>query len=183
MRLYIFRHGETFANVEKLVSDGHSPKVQLTPLGREQATKLGEELSPQNLPIIYASPYDRALQTAELVAAPHHTPITVLDDLREFSFGLTEGWSEAETFAKYNDEFNAVLNVGDEQTYQVRLPQGETKQEALQRFINVLEYIKQNCPYDKAGVATHGHIMSIYFYHLYHQVHGFKNCEYMILDI
>lgn len=183
MRLYIFRHGETFANVEKLVSDGYGPKVQLTEKGKEQALLLGKELASVKLSLIFSSPYDRALQTAKTVAAPNQTPIKILDDLREFSFGIAEGHSEAETFAKYNREFNAVLNVGDEQTYDVCLPQGESKQEALKRFIKAISYIKENCSYENVGIATHGHVMSLYYYHLYHQVHGFKNCEYMIVEI
>ena len=168
MQLYIFRHGETFANVEKIVSDGYSDKVQLTEKGKQQALQLGAELAVQKLPLIYASPYDRARQTAELVASYHQTPIEILPDLHEFSFGITEGWTEEKTFAEYNVEFNAVLNVGDENTYQIRLPEGETKAEAVKRFENALKYIKSHCPFDRAGVATHGHIMSLFYYHIYH---------------
>ena len=183
MKLYIFRHGETFANVEKVVSDGHSPVVQLTPLGKEQAQNLSRELAPVNLPLLYSSPYDRALETAKFVASAHQTPIEILDDLREFNFGVGEGKTEAEVCQLYSQQFSDVLNVGDEQTYDVHLPQGESKQEALRRFENALQYIKKNCPFPTAGVATHGHVMAIYYYHLYHQVHGFKNCEYMIIDV
>ena len=101
MQLYIFRHGETFANVEKIVSDGYSDKVQLTEKGKQQALQLGAELAVQKLPLIYVSPYDRARQTAELVASYHQTSIEILPDLHEFSFGVTEGWTEEKTFAEY----------------------------------------------------------------------------------
>lgn len=183
MKLYIFRHGETFANVDKLVSDGYSSIVQLTPLGKEQALELGKKLSPKKLPLIYSSPYDRARTTAEYVASFNQTPIEIINDLREFSFGITEGWTEEKTYKKYNFEFKSVLDVSDENTYNISLPEGESKQEALNRFLQALTFIKNNCPYEQVGVATHGHIMSLYYYHLYKQVHGFKNCEVLEVEI
>ena len=182
MKLYIFRHGETFANVEKIVSDGYSSKVQLTDRGKEQALLLGNELQKLHLPIIYSSPYDRAHMTAQYVAQFNRTPINIMSDLHEFSFGIAEGKTEAEIYTKYNKEFTSILDVADEKTYQVRLPEGESKEEAVNRFSKAINYILANCPYDIAGVATHGHVMSLYYYHLYHELHSFKNCEYFVLD-
>lgn len=183
MRLYIFRHGETFANVEKVVSDGHSHWVQLTDLGKQQAQNLARELAPLNLPIIYSSPYDRALNTAQIVAAPNKTPIEILDDLREFNFGVIEGKTEQEAFETYFQQFSDVLNVEDETSYQVRLPQGESKEDALARFLKALNFIKLNCPFDTAGVATHGHVMALFYFHLYHRIHKFENCACLSIEI
>ena len=106
MKLYLFRHGETFANKEILVADGYSSIAQLTDLGKEQALNLGRKLASKQLPIIYSSPFDRARQTAEYVASYNHTPIKILPDLREFSFGKAEGLSEEEAFQKYENEFD-----------------------------------------------------------------------------
>lgn len=183
MKLYIFRHGETYANAEKLVADGHGPKAQLTELGRQQAMDLGKKLAPLHLPMIYSSPYDRALQTASYVAAPNQTPIKIVDGLHEFSFGKAEGLSEKETFDKYPREFQAVLDVSDESNMQTRMPGGENKEEALQRFIQALNLIAQNCSFPYVGVASHGHIMNLYHYHLYGREHPFANCEVMEVEI
>lgn len=183
MKLYLFRHGETFANKEILVADGYSSIAQLTDLGKEQALNLGRKLASKQLPIIYSSPFDRARQTAEYVASYNHTPIKILPDLREFSFGKAEGLSEEEAFQKYENEFDAVLTVADTSSYQVRIPEGESKEEALARFLNALEIIKQDCKYEEVGVATHGHIMSLYYYNRYHRVHHFENCELLEVEI
>ncbi len=183
MKLYIFRHGETFANVEKMVQDAHSAKAQLTPNGFAQAQKLRDELEKENLPLVYVSPMDRAKQTGEVVAEANNSKVVVLDDLREVGFGEAENKHEDDIFKKYGEEFQAILDVPDLMTYDVRLPGGETKREALERFIGVLDFIKQDCRCDKAGVATHGHIMRIFYYYLYHIDHEFRNGEYFVVNI
>ncbi len=183
MKLYIFRHGETFANVERMVQDAHGSKAQLTRNGEAQAQKLRDELEAVKLPLVYVSPMDRAKRTGEIVAEANKSKIVVLDDLREVDFGEAENKHEDDIFEIYGKKFQAILDVPDLTTYDVRLPGGETKQEALERFMEVLEFIKQDCRCDKAGVATHGHIMRLFYYHLYHVDHIFRNGEYFVIDI
>lgn len=183
MKLYIFRHGQTFANASLYVQDGHEPLSQLNETGLMQAENLKNRLAQEKLPIIYASPFDRARQTGNIVAEANHSKVEIIDDLREFCFGAAEGLYETDVIQKYKYEFSSVLNVADEKTYDVRLPEGESKREALVRFEKALSYIKTNCPYEKAGVATHGHIMRLFYYNHYHHDYLFDNCEFFELEI
>jgi probable phosphoglycerate mutase len=63
-RLYLVRHGEQARG-----PDGHhAPEAGLSPLGREQADRLGRRLKSVPFADIHHSPLPRAAETAEIVA-------------------------------------------------------------------------------------------------------------------
>jgi broad specificity phosphatase PhoE len=68
--IYLVRHGETQANVD-VVFAGPNFNSPLTENGREQAYAEGERILQDNITIdhIFTSPADRAVQTAEIIAA------------------------------------------------------------------------------------------------------------------
>lgn len=183
MKLYIFRHGQTKANKLNRVQTGYEELAQLDETGLKQAEELKDKLITAELPVIYASPFDRARQTGEIVAQANDSKLVVLDELQEYGFGEAEGLSEKEVMQKYGKEFSAVLDVSDLATYNIRLPNGESKAEALARFKDVLDFIKQDCQCDRAGVATHGHIMRLFYFDKFGIDHIFKNTEYFVVDI
>lgn len=182
MKLYIFRHGETFANANRLCQ-GVKDLYPLNDKGQKQAEALGQELAGLNLPVIYASPLSRAQQTAAFAAEPNHTPIVTLDGLKEHDFGIVEGWEESKILAQYKELFLGVLEADNPETFDWRMPEGESRREALERFCREIEYIKNNCPYEIAGVATHGSIMSTYYYDMFKTFRAFANCEYFTVEI
>ena len=98
-------------------------------------------------------------------------------------FGEAEGMYEADMIKKYGQElFEQLVNVPDSH-WNVKIPGGESKSEALERFKQALAYIKKNCRHYTAGVATHGHIMSLFWYDRFNEERGFNNCEYFELEI
>lgn len=68
--IYFVRHGETQANVDVVFAGPHSSSP-LTKEGREQAYREGERILRERLAIdrIVTSPAERAVQTAEIIAA------------------------------------------------------------------------------------------------------------------
>ncbi|MCA2219491.1 histidine phosphatase family protein [Jidongwangia harbinensis] len=77
-QLYLVRHGEQDANAD------HVSTGDLSPLGREQADRLGQRLRAVPFAAIHHSPLLRAAQTAEVVAshllqAPRHVCDFVVD--------------------------------------------------------------------------------------------------------
>ena len=66
--LYFTRHGQTVWNVENKICG--ATDIALTPKGREQAARLGNELRRLALPIdlVLASPLSRAADTARILA-------------------------------------------------------------------------------------------------------------------
>lgn len=65
-RFYIVRHGRTLLN-EQEIKQG--PEGALSGAGEEQAKKIGEYLSHFPIRTIHTSPYERAVQTAEIIRA------------------------------------------------------------------------------------------------------------------
>lgn len=182
MKLYIFRHGQTDANVQK-ICQGLSGNLPLNNIGIKQAEKLGRELTILNLPIIYASPQQRARMTAQAVAKHNNTPIETINDLHETGFGKGEGMYEEDMLREYDYVFKSQFNPSAPDFLTAKIPDGESIQDNYDRFDRVVDYIRKNCPYDKAGVATHGTFMAMIFYRLYGVFHEFTNCEYFIIEI
>lgn len=183
MKLYIFRHGQTDANANEILQKDGLAFSELNAVGIAQAEKLSEELAAIQLPIIYASPMSRALKTAEIVAKPNHSQIVILDELQEHGFGDAEGLSGVEARQKYGPEFEAVLDVSNLGNYEIKLPHGESKAEGLARFNEALDFIKEDCMCEKAGVATHGHIMRIFYRDYFGEDIIFPNCGYFVLEV
>lgn len=84
------RHGESLANVGK-VFDGVAPGKALTERGVEQAAETGAFLQNQKVAVIYASPMQRAQQTAQEIAKATGATVITDDRLIETKFGPFEG--------------------------------------------------------------------------------------------
>ena len=65
MKLYVVRHGQTDYNIDNKVC-GIS-NVELTDLGKQQAIKAREQLEDQKIDYIFASPLQRAYDTAKII--------------------------------------------------------------------------------------------------------------------
>ena len=65
MKLYIVRHGQTGYNIDNKVC-GISD-VELTSLGKQQAKMASEQLKEISLDMIFASPLQRAHETAKII--------------------------------------------------------------------------------------------------------------------
>ena len=83
--MILLRHGQSEFNAVFTLTRKdpgiHDPK--LTPLGKEQAEAAAEALAHEGLTRILASPYTRALQTAEPVARRLGLPVMVSPVVRE----------------------------------------------------------------------------------------------------
>jgi broad specificity phosphatase PhoE len=81
VELILARHGESYGNLDRSLG----PDTDLTDLGREQATRLGNWLAEQDyrFTALYCSSLRRARQTAEIVNAHFGLEIVFDPDLRE----------------------------------------------------------------------------------------------------
>ena len=94
--LWLIRHGET----EWSASGKHTSRTDLplTELGRERAAKLGKYLAGTKFAAVLRSPMLRAKQTCEI--AGFGAEAVVVDDLREWDYGVYEGRTSAEIQAE-----------------------------------------------------------------------------------
>jgi broad specificity phosphatase PhoE len=102
-RLYLVRHGATPLTAEDRFSG--AANVFLSDEGRSQAKFLAERLADDNIHAIYASPLDRTIETANIIAKPHKLTPIPRDGLREISHGHWEGLSRREVEERFPDEY------------------------------------------------------------------------------
>lgn len=102
-RLYLVRHGATPLTAEDRFSGEQN--VFLSEIGRAQVQRLAERLSDDDLAAVYASPLDRTMETARILAAPHELAPIPNNDLREISHGHWEGLSRTDVETRFRDEY------------------------------------------------------------------------------
>lgn len=90
MRLLLIRHAATAPMKDILC--GRKPGIHLSAEGQEQARTLGRSLAQiSDLEAVYASPLERAAETARAVAEPHSKEVVEEQALNELDFGRWEG--------------------------------------------------------------------------------------------
>jgi len=149
-RLLLVRHGENPANVHHILSF-RKADFRLTARGRRQALEAKAALAVGPEARYWASPLRRARHTAELLAPPG-TPVTVLEDLREFDVGVLDGSGRTDDRRVYYD----AIGAWREGREQVRFPGGENMVEAVARLRNALCRIVSDAPDATAVVVGHG---------------------------
>lgn len=83
--IFLVRHGETVDNARQIMQG--QTQGCLNDKGREQARLVAERLANEPLDAVVASDLRRAIQTAELLAEPHHLPVVTTPLLRERDWG------------------------------------------------------------------------------------------------
>jgi probable phosphoglycerate mutase len=101
----LLRHGQTSMSVQKRYA-GRSD-VPLTGIGMRQAVAAAKRLASAGIGVIVSSPLERAVQTAQEVAAVTGVPVVTDDGFREADFGAWEGL----TFAEVKERWPAELTT------------------------------------------------------------------------
>jgi broad specificity phosphatase PhoE len=129
------RHGETTYNAERRFQ-GWSPKAVLTEQGIAQARELAEAAAQEDFAALYASPLERARQTAAIVGERIGLEPVVDDRFAETDTG---DWTDV----RYDDVdpalFEAWRHAGDG----FRYPGGESLNEQQERVIAGLVDVTQ----------------------------------------
>lgn len=149
-RFCLIRHGQTDWNLEGRYQ-GQSD-VGLNEAGRAQARSLARQLQGQSFAAIYSSDLKRAKETAEIIAALHHLPVTVEPRLREINQGEWEGQLVDAIKARYAELWRQ-RNVDPAS---VRPPGGETVGEVAKRMYAALDHIARLHPNAAVLIASHG---------------------------
>jgi probable phosphoglycerate mutase len=130
MRLIFARHGESQANVERIISNRDLPHA-LTETGKIQARALADMLAQRTVNAIYASPILRAQETAQLIGRRLDCTVTTSDALREFDCGIAEGRGDSDAWQMHK---NVVTAWNHDQDYDRRIEGGESFNDMVARF-------------------------------------------------
>ncbi|MDO8561405.1 MAG: class I tRNA ligase family protein [bacterium] len=112
-RWFLVRHGETEANVKRIVQ-GHQD-TPLTETGKEQARISGEQLKNQDIGLIISSDLGRCRETAEIISKATGAEIIFDEAFRERFMGEAEGLTYEESkerfdpFASYDSKTEANM--------------------------------------------------------------------------
>ncbi|MDP7286225.1 MAG: histidine phosphatase family protein [Dehalococcoidales bacterium] len=133
--IMLVRHGETEWNVGEVFRG--RVDMELNETGTKQAEKLAEYLGNQRLKIIYSSPLQRALKTAEIIARQHKIEVTIAPGLIDFNYGQWQGLSHRKVKDRYKELYGEWINHPE----RVKIPDGENLEDVRQRTMAVVNDI------------------------------------------
>lgn len=148
-RIFLVRHGATVLTAEDRFAG--ATNVALSDEGREQARRLGLRLSREPLTAVYASPLDRTVETARLIAQPHAIEPQTRDGLREISHGRWEGLTRGEV----DDQFPAEAGAWEEDPFTFAPVGGESGLQVTARALPALIEIVRAHPDGRVLVVSH----------------------------
>lgn len=103
--LYLIRHGEVTPQLKHAFYGDMD--VPLGERGLAQSKEVAERLAKVPFEVIYASPLERAVHLAELIAEPLDLPVRTLEMFRERNFGQFQGKTREELEAAFPEQFAA----------------------------------------------------------------------------
>jgi len=148
-RLYLVRHGATPLSAEDRFSG--AANVFLSDNGRLQAERLSQRLADDDITTIYASPLDRTMETANIIAKHHGITPMPKDGLREISHGHWEGLSRKEVEGRFPDEYEAW----ESDPFTFAPEDGESGISVLARALPVIREVVVNHKDENVLVVSH----------------------------
>lgn len=149
MILYCVRHGETLANASgRIQGQTDSP---LSELGRRQCQAVAESLVGQPIEVVYASPLQRALDSATCVAERLGVTLHVEPRLMEIHAGVFQGLSWPEIESRYPAEAARWKSHDPD----FRIPQGESRRELMRRAGDAFAAVRE-AGHAQAVIVAHG---------------------------
>lgn len=147
--LLLIRHGENdFTKKHKLA--GHLPNVHLNERGRKQAQDLADALKDVPIKAIYASPLERAQETAEPIAKARHLKVQNEAGLIETNVGKWQGRSLATL------RLNKHWKVVQQAPSRAQFPDGEAFHECQSRVVAALDrLLRKHKPQDIIACVFH----------------------------
>ena len=157
MKFYFARHGESEANLLRVISNRGSVHG-LTEKGRLQAAALGQSLAQSDIAAVFSSPLLRAVQTAEILSTALNLDTTVTDALREYDCGVIEGKSDAQSWALHLRTREDWLLRGQ---WERRIEGGESYLDIRRRFEPFIQRLLAEFPQEASLLlVSHGGLYS-----------------------
>lgn len=166
-KIFLVRHGETVDNARQIMQG--QTQGELNEKGREQAFQVAERLSGEHFDAVVASDLHRAVQTAEIISAPHQLPVTTTPLLRERDWGSFTG--------RFIPDLRNVPWTDDI----------ETEGALLSRARSFLLFLANRYPGQCVLAVGHGiinkAILAVHAHCAMHEVQRMLNAEVRILNV
>jgi len=165
--LYLVRHGETVDNANQIMQG--QTHGQLNDNGIKQAREFSEQWKDKSIDIILASDLKRSIDTARIIAEPHHLEVLTTPLLRERDWGGFTG--------RFIPDLKGETWPDDI----------ETLENLLSRAGEFIAYVKQTFPGKKVLAVGHGiinkAIQSYYYQKPMSEIQRMQNAEVRILEL
>lgn len=148
--LYLVRHGQCTYNLDGRVPGQANPP--LTVLGLQQATDAAARLRDSGARWVISSDLDRAVRTAEVIAAALGLPVETDADLREQDAGDLEG--------RYYRDLTALPTPPGVHLHDVRWGGGESVADVYARVRRFFERLDTRDP-GAVVLVSHAHTIQI----------------------
>jgi broad specificity phosphatase PhoE len=146
LTIYIMRHGEVH-NPENILY-GRLPNYHLSEVGRGQASAAAHVLSEKKLAAIYASPLERAQETASIIAAAQKDFLSIKTDERLIEVHTPYDGTSIEELEKINFDLYTETEAPYEQVRDLR-----------RRLLNFLNEMREKYSGQEIAAVTHGDIV------------------------
>lgn len=166
-KLFLVRHGETVDNANKIMQG--QTQGQLNDVGVRQAEELCNRMVDKHFDAFVSSDLKRAIDTAAILAAPHHLDVVTTPLLRERDWGSFTG--------RYIPDLKNAEWPDDV----------ETLEQLLKRAGDFLNFIRTT--YQGKTVLAVGHgivnkaIQAVYYGKQMREVERMTNCEVRVLEL
>jgi probable phosphoglycerate mutase len=165
--LYLVRHGETVDNANQIMQG--QTQGQLNENGIKQAREFSEEWKNKPLDVVIASDLKRSVDTAKIIAEPHHLEVLSTPLLRERDWGSFTG--------RYIPDLKGETWPDDI----------ETLENLLSRAGEFIAYVKQTFPGKKVLAVGHGiinkAIQSVYYQKSMSDIQRMSNAEVRTIEL
>ena len=165
--LYLVRHGETVDNVNQIMQG--QTQGQLTDNGIRQAEEVRDQMALEDFSAIIASDLKRSVDTAQIIAEPHHLEVVQMPLLRERDWGGFTG--------RFIPDLKGEVWPDDI----------ETLENLLSRAGEFIAYVKKTYPGKKVLAVGHGimnkAIQAVYYGKQMSEVQRMTNAEVRILEL
>ena len=127
--------------------------------GLKQAELMAQYLASEKLHAIYASPMQRAQQTAQPLASVHGLAITTVDGVAEYDKNSNQYVPVEELKAKNDPRWQEILRGEWTST-------DETEDEFIKRIVDSIEEIIANHASQRVAIVCHGGVINAYICHV-----------------
>lgn len=165
--LYLVRHGETIDNARQIMQG--QTQGELNENGLRQAQRVSREWQERHLDVVIASDLKRSVDTARIIAAPHHLDVVTTPLLRERDWGSFTG--------RYIPELKGEKWPDDI----------ETLENLLSRAGEFIAYVRETFPGKKVLAVGHGiinkAIQAVYYRKSMNEIERMLNAEVRTLEL
>lgn len=158
--IYVFRHGESFDNQNRVFSGWRDSK--LTNLGKKQAKILAVKLKDKKIDVCIISRLSRSIKTAEIIFAGRGIVFETDDRIIERDYGKLTGTSKEKLM---KEDF--VEAVKDRRFFDQRPPDGESLADVTKRVFPFCQELVTRIRKTKENIAISAHGNSMKAIRLY----------------